>query len=93
MGNGEFVVAAFRSRQQVMQFIRLMEERGAKARIINTPHEILIGCGLSAAFDREYAGMAKSIVEAVRPPAFVGFYMAQYLGARLVIKPYIKINA
>ena len=44
---GEFVLASFRSRTQVMYFNRILNGAGIKSEIINTPREIAIGCGLS----------------------------------------------
>ncbi len=53
-------------------FIRNINAVGANSRVINTPHEIKIGCGLSAAFDIKYYEQAKQIIRQTKPPSFVG---------------------
>lgn|GEM_PF-329411 len=85
-----FMIGAFRSRQQVLLFIDNMKRSGASARIINTPHEIKIGCGLSAAFDEKYYDVAKKIVRDKRPTAFVGFYKGVPDGVRVRIEPAMR---
>ncbi len=90
MTEQEYIVAAFRSRQQVMKFVREMEKMNLKVRVINTPREIAIGCGLSASFDEKDYKEAKAIVDRTHPTAFVGFYHAVAEGVKLIIKPLYK---
>jgi len=42
-----FGIAAFRSRQQVFRFDSALRRSGINGRIISTPREIQVGCGLS----------------------------------------------
>lgn len=82
-----FMIGAFRSRQQVMKFMKDINANNADARIINTPHEIKIGCGLSAAFSEKHYELAKQIIRQTKPPSFVGFYKGTPDGVRLKVEP------
>lgn len=85
-----FIIGAFRSRQQVLIFIKNINAKGADARIMNTPHEIKIGCGLSAAFDEKYFDYAKEVIRDTQPPSFVGFYKGVPDGVRLRVELAMK---
>lgn len=82
-----FMIGAFRSRQQVLMFIRQLNSAGGSGRVINTPHELRIGCGLSAAFDADNYDIAKQVIRNTNPPSFVGFYNATPEGVQLRISP------
>lgn len=91
-GDKSFIIGAFRSRQHVLGFIRDLNARGGDARVINTPHEILIGCGLSAAFDLKYYELGKNIIRELNPVSFVGFYKGTPNGVRLKVTPAMKYS-
>ena len=82
-------IAAFRSRQQVQFFVSLMSRQGMGARVINTPHEIAIGCGVSAEFDEKDYTRALQIYETYRSSlsSLVGFYRAYLQGTQLKVMP------
>ena len=46
----EYGIAAFRSRHQVMKFEEALKKEGLMVRVISTPREIALGCGLSVQF-------------------------------------------
>ena len=82
-------IAAFRSRQQVQFFASLLSRQGMRARVINTPHEIAIGCGVSAEFDERDYARALQIYETHRASlnSLVGFYRAVFQGTQLKVIP------
>ncbi len=71
---GEFVLASFRSRTQVMYFNRILNGAGIKSEIINTPREIAIGCGLSVKIAKSDLAAAQQLYNIYHPTSFVGFY-------------------
>lgn len=78
-----FAFAAFRSRQYVMEFDAKLKRAGVLAGVINTPHEVALGCGLSVKFPLADYPKARAIYESYRPHAFVGFYKAEFKGMRM----------
>ncbi len=75
-------VAVFKSRSQVMSFIENMREHGAPSRLISTPKEARLGCGVSAEFSPSHLSIAKTIVNKVRYNSFYGFFLIEKRGSR-----------
>ena len=48
-----FGIAAFRSRQQVMNFEAILRRAGIAVRVMSTPRDVAVGCGLSVQFSVE----------------------------------------
>jgi len=83
-------VIAFRSRQQVLRMERELRSAGFSVRVINTPHEIAIGCGLSVQFDlKDYDGVL-AVYQRVKPQTLVGFYRVDPKGTQLKCSPLYK---
>ena len=76
-------VAAFRSRQQVLRFESQLRRMGVPARVVSTPRDISMGCGLSVRFPLEYAAMVRSAAQASGTGNLIGLYRAEYDGGRL----------
>ena len=76
-------VAAFRSRQQVLRFESALKRLGVPARVVSTPRDISMGCGLSVRFPMEYTAQARGALKAMNPGALIGLYRAEYDGQRL----------
>lgn len=75
---GEYAIASFRSRQQVMNFENQLRRAGVRGEVVSTPREIAVGCGLSVKF--AYADLAR-VREVCRrsPPAnMIGIYRAEH---------------
>ena len=62
-----FGIAAFRSRQQVMRFESTLRRAGIGARVISTPKDVAIGCGLSVQFDLRDLRQVQSYLSGGRP--------------------------
>ena len=70
-----FAVAAFRSRQQVMQLQSVLRHMGIASSIVTTPRSIAVGCGLSVRFAPENV---QAVADALRAPQqgnLIGFYL------------------
>ena len=82
-----FGVAAFRSRQQVMQFERALRRAGVPCSVITTPRSIAVGCGLSVRFALEDARDVHDVYQLARPGNLIGFYRAERTGGQTVVRP------
>lgn len=91
-GNGSIGIAAFRSRQQVQYFESLLVRQGMMAHVINTPHEVAIGCGVAVQFDSGDFDRVLHVYEANKGSlgSLVGFYSAIGQGTRLKVTPMYK---
>lgn len=80
-------VAAFRSRQQVLRFEADLRRRGVPVRVISTPRDISMGCGLSVRFPLGYAKEVRRAAREGHPTNLIGLYRADYDGARARVTP------
>ncbi len=69
-----FCIAAFRSRQQVMAFERLMAFQGLKGSVMTTPRAVSMGCGLSVRFEMKDLGKVRLLARQVQPGSLIGLY-------------------
>ena len=86
----EYVLAAFRSRQQVQQFREMLRGTGIPAEVVNTPHRIAMGCGVSVRFPADALDRAREIYESrcrESHTSFVGFYGVYHARGRLETVP------
>ena len=82
--NEPFTFAAFRSRHQVMRFDSFLREAGIRTQIINTPHEVALGCGLSVKIENSQYRHARQIYDKNPSESVVGFYQASFKNGKLV---------
>lgn len=68
-----YCIAVFASRTQVYEFVDVLLSGGINARVVNTPAEAHIGCGVSAEFPYINFPHASGIVR--RFSSFRGFYL------------------
>ena len=80
-------IAAFRSRQQVLRFEAALRQRGVPTRVVTTPRDISMGCGLSVRFPLEMLGEVRRALAAANPGNLIGLYRAEYDGLRLRVSP------
>ena len=80
-------VAAFRSRQQVLRFETALRRQGVPARVVTTPRDIAMGCGLSVRFPMERLGDVRRALLTDNPGNLIGVYRAEYDGMRLRVWP------
>ena len=73
-----FGIAAFRSRQQVMRFENALRTSGIFARIVTTPREVAMGCGLSVRFELNDLDKVKNVLERENPGNLIGLYRVDY---------------
>ena len=80
-------VAAFRSRQQVLRFEAALNRQGIPARVITTPRDISMGCGLSVRFPLSRTAEVRRALRELNSANLIGLYRAEYDGARLRVAP------
>ena len=80
-------IAAFRSRQQVLRFEAALRRLGVPARVVSTPRDISMGCGLSVRFALEHAQAVRQALRGMESGNLIGLYRAEYDGNRLRIAP------
>ena len=80
-------IAAFRSRQQVLRFEAALRQRGVPTRVVTTPRDISMGCGLYVRFPLEMLGEVRRALAAANPGNLIGLYRAEYDGLRLRVSP------
>ena len=74
-------VAAFRSRQQVLRFEQQLRQEGiSNIRIVSTPREIAVGCGLSIQFSLADAPAILQAIRRTRSANLVGVYQVERIG-------------
>ncbi len=79
-------VAAFRSRQQVLRFEAALRRQGVPARVVTTPRDIAMGCGLSVRFPMEKLPDVRRALLTENPGNLIGLYQAEYDGMRLRVR-------
>ena len=77
-----FGIAAFRSRQQVLRLEAALKREGLGVRVISTPREVALGCGLSVRFDLRETPRVLSAVDRLRPQNMIGVYEVENAGGR-----------
>lgn len=78
----EYGIAAFRSRQQVMKFEEALRREGLNVRVISTPREVAVGCGLSVRFAPKDVQMVQNVLARMRPTNLIGLYLVSRRAGR-----------
>ena len=69
------VLATFNNRTQALQFSNQLKGMGVNIKIINTPREISVSCGLSVMFDFKMLPKARVVINSNKFVSFRGFYL------------------
>jgi hypothetical protein len=88
----KYIIVVFRSRQQTLSFTNEIKKRNTDVKVINTPHEVKIGCGLSARIEEKDYNKAKDIIKKHNYTAFVGFYSIKYQGTKVIVDKMFSIK-
>lgn len=79
------VIIAFRSRTDSMRMSEMLTNIGVPNKLINTPRELSIGCGVAVSFDAGYYQRAKTLLEKFKLPSYRGCYGIENFGTRRAI--------
>lgn len=76
----EYGIAAFRSRQQVLRFEEALRREGLNVKVISTPRDVAVGCGLSVQFRPADIQMVRRVLERTNPGNLIGLYLVDHRG-------------
>ena len=82
----EFIIVAFRSRAHTIKFFNLLSANGIASKIVNTPTEAGVGCGLSIEIRTESFALIKKLVFNVSLSSFAGFFAVKEIGGRRIVR-------
>ncbi len=82
-----FAIASFRSRSAVQKFAAALRRRNVACRLISTPREVAIGCGLSVRFEPNAVAAAMQEYRAGGHGALIGFYRVTRVGSKTTVAP------
>lgn len=75
-----FGIAAFRSRQQVLKFESALRRAGINVKVISTPRDVAVGCGLSVQFGIEDTQRVQEVLRLSQPSNLIGMYQVDRRG-------------
>lgn len=82
----QYALVAFRSRNQTAKMYEIFLANGIFCKIINTPKEANVGCGISIRFDLSQLQNAKQLVGTYQQQSFIGFFKVTVLSGRYLVK-------
>lgn len=83
-----YLLAIFRNKTETMAFYSILLSYKIQCRIINTPKQALIACGISVKLAIENANIALEIMKRRKFDNFVGFYKVYDDGKSYSIMPF-----
>ena len=85
--NDVYGIAAYRSRQQVLMLESALRREGVNVKIVTTPREVSMGCGLSARFELSDATHVARTVRRMNTGNLIGLYRVEYANGRTKLSP------
>lgn len=85
--NDVYGIAAYRSRQQVLMLESALRREGVNVKIVTTPREVSMGCGLSARFELSDAPHVARTVHRMNTGNLIGLYRVEYANGRTKLSP------
>ena len=82
----EKVIVAFRSRSDTLGFAEFLKRNGIACRIVNTPKEAQVGCGLSAEVLKVNLSLVRVAVKRFSAKSFAGIFAVYFDRGRIRIK-------
>ena len=80
------ILAVFRSRSQAIDCMNKMRAFNIPARLINTPVEANVGCGLSLKFPQNAASRAKGVIARLNYSSFYGYLKLDSRGGKFIVR-------
>lgn len=79
-GNMKYILISFRSRNNVMSFLRLIRSKGVIATTQETPKSISSSCGLSIKTDYHFYNQILSLLSVFKTTDFIGVFLVNSAG-------------
>lgn len=74
------ILAVFRSRSQAIDCNGKLRALNIQSKLINTPKEANVGCGLSVKFPLSAAARAKKMIASINYSSFYGYMKIETMG-------------
>ena len=85
----KYLIVAFKSRNNLLSFVKMLRYNGVAVDIINTPRSISVSCGLSAKTDFRNINLIINKLSQINYESFIGIYLVERIGTQeQVIKIY-----
>lgn len=78
----KYCYAIFRSKTQAINFVEILNKNNIPSKIVSTPKEANLGCGISATFSLYYLDFAKNVINQHKFDAFKKFIIVEKNGLR-----------
>ncbi len=78
----KYCYAIFRSKTQAINFVEILNKNNIPSKIVSTPKEANLGCGISATISLYYLDFAKNIINKHKFDAFKKFIIVEKNGLR-----------
>lgn len=72
MGN---IIAVFGNRNHALQYASYLKRNGIRNKVVDTPRELSVSCGISIIFSQENMGRAKLILARTNMIPYVRLYL------------------
>ena len=82
----EFLIIAFKSREESTKFNKLLKDFGINSSLTSTPKEAGLACGLSVRVDNGYYYAVRRVLNNVKSKTFVGIFSVKVVNGRNVVK-------
>lgn len=82
----QFLIGAFRSRQAVIRVDGALRRAGGHTRIVSTPRQVAIGCGLSVRFEESQLPLMRRLAQQEQT-TFLGIYRVTNQDGRVQVHP------
>ncbi|MBE5741555.1 MAG: DUF3343 domain-containing protein [Clostridiales bacterium] len=76
----KYLIVAFTSRNNLLQFAKILRYNGIPATVINTPRCISISCGLSIKTDLGYYEHISTLLRSTNLGGFLGVFLIERQG-------------
>lgn len=83
-----YLLAIFRNKTETMAYYSILQSYKVKCKIVNTPKQAMIACGISVKFMINDYDKAFNIFKRRRFSSFAGFYKVIENGFTFAITPY-----
>lgn len=82
----DYVILSFRSRNQTARMYEIFAANGIPSKIVNTPREANVGCGISLRFGEGYLPRARQVAMRYPQSTYIGFFKVSYNGKTFFVR-------
>ena len=68
------IIAVFKQRSETINFYEALQKQGVPSKVVNTPRQARIGCGISVAINRADFERAKEVLTGLNSNSFIGYF-------------------